>query len=153
MTYATVKMFHLLGVVLFLGNIIVTAFWKTLADRTGDVAIIRFSQQLVNLTDMVFTAGGASLIVATGLWLVPSWDALLQQAWLFWSLAAFGASAVIWLGLLVPIQWRQTQLLREMSPDGDIDGRYQRLTRWWTIFGMIATILPFLPLWLMVHKG
>jgi uncharacterized membrane protein len=27
---------HLFGVVIFLGNIIVTAFWKVMADRTRD---------------------------------------------------------------------------------------------------------------------
>ena len=34
MSYDAFKVIHLLGVVLFLGNIIVTALWKMLADRT-----------------------------------------------------------------------------------------------------------------------
>ena len=34
MSYNAFKVIHLLGVVLFLGNIIVTALWKMLADRT-----------------------------------------------------------------------------------------------------------------------
>src|SRR5262245_32528676 len=33
---AFVEAVHVLGVVLFLGNIIVTGVWKALADRTGD---------------------------------------------------------------------------------------------------------------------
>jgi hypothetical protein len=33
MTYLAFKVVHILGVVLFLGNIVVTAVWKTLADR------------------------------------------------------------------------------------------------------------------------
>lgn len=152
MSYPTLKMLHLLGVVLFLGNIIVTAFWKTLADRTDNPAVIQFSQRLVNLTDLFFTAGGALLITVTGLWLIPSVQALLEQAWLFWSLTAFSASALIWLGLLVPIQWRQTRLLRKSVPGGSIDPRYKILGKWWAFFGSLATLLPFVPLWLMTHK-
>jgi uncharacterized membrane protein len=32
--YLLLKSLHVLGVVIFLGNIIVTAVWKALADRT-----------------------------------------------------------------------------------------------------------------------
>lgn len=34
-TYLLFKTIHLLGVVVFLGNIIVTAWWKIMADRNG----------------------------------------------------------------------------------------------------------------------
>ena len=33
LTYQVFKMLHILGVVLFLGNIITAAFWKTFADK------------------------------------------------------------------------------------------------------------------------
>jgi uncharacterized membrane protein len=36
--YLILKALHLLGVVLFLGNIVVTAVWKMLADRTQSPA-------------------------------------------------------------------------------------------------------------------
>lgn len=49
----TIKSLHILGVSLFLGNIIVSAFWKVLADRTGNYAVIRFATRLVNVTDTV----------------------------------------------------------------------------------------------------
>jgi uncharacterized membrane protein len=66
MSYNAFKMIHLLGVVVFLGNIIVTALWKALADRTADPPVIAFAQRLVTLTDWIFTAGGALLIVIGG---------------------------------------------------------------------------------------
>ena len=34
--YTVLKAVHLFGVVVFLGNIVVTAWWKLMADRTGD---------------------------------------------------------------------------------------------------------------------
>ena len=38
---------NLLGVVIFLGNIAVTGWWKFMADRTGDSKIISFAQRQV----------------------------------------------------------------------------------------------------------
>jgi uncharacterized membrane protein len=63
MTYDAFKVVHLFGVVLFLGNIIVTAVWKVMADRTGDPRVIAYAQRLVTLTDWMFTAGGVVLLL------------------------------------------------------------------------------------------
>ena len=42
-TYTTIKLVHIAGAVLLLGNIIVTAWWKVMADRTGNPSIIAFA--------------------------------------------------------------------------------------------------------------
>ena len=34
--YSTLKILHLFGVIIFLGNIIITGWWKLMADRTAD---------------------------------------------------------------------------------------------------------------------
>jgi uncharacterized membrane protein len=72
MTYFIFKILHILGVVLFLGNIIVTGVWKVMADRTGEPRTVAYAQQLVTLTDWIFTAGGVVLIIigATA-WCLP----------------------------------------------------------------------------------
>jgi uncharacterized membrane protein len=57
---------HVLGVVLFLGNIIVTMVWKVLADRTKGPSVIAYAQRLVTTTDIAFTATGVVLIVVSG---------------------------------------------------------------------------------------
>jgi uncharacterized membrane protein len=49
-SYLAFKVVHILGVVLFLGNIIVTGVWKVLADNTGDPRTIAYAQKLVTLT-------------------------------------------------------------------------------------------------------
>ena len=63
MSFEVFKVIHLLGVILFLGNIIVTGVWKVLADRTGEPRIIGYAQRLVTVTDWIFTAGGVALIL------------------------------------------------------------------------------------------
>jgi uncharacterized membrane protein len=84
MSYNAFKVIHLFGVVLFLGNIIVTGVWKVLADRTEEPRVIAYAQHLVTLTDWVFTAGGVVLILAGayGMAFVAGLD--LRQTWLLW---------------------------------------------------------------------
>ena len=66
MSFEAFKVVHLFGVILFLGNVIVTGVWKVLADRTGEPRVIAYAQRLVTLTDWIFTAGGVALILIGG---------------------------------------------------------------------------------------
>lgn len=66
-TYLLLKSLHILGAVIFLGNIIITGWWKVMADRTQNPAVIAFAQRQVTLTDYIFTGSGVVLILATGL--------------------------------------------------------------------------------------
>ena len=56
MSLETLKLLHLLGVILFLGNILVTAWWKIAADRTRNPAVIAHAQRQVIVTDGLFTS-------------------------------------------------------------------------------------------------
>ena len=67
MEYSTVKLIHVLGAILFLGNIIVSAVWKIQADRTNDPVVIAFACRLINITDLAFTTLGSALIVIGGI--------------------------------------------------------------------------------------
>ena len=44
MSYNAFKVVHLFGVVIFLGNIIVIALWKVMADRTDNPRIIAYAR-------------------------------------------------------------------------------------------------------------
>ena len=66
MLYATLKTLHLIGVVLLVGNAIVTLIWKLAADRTRDPRILACAQRLVVVTDWWFTVGGVVLLALGG---------------------------------------------------------------------------------------
>jgi uncharacterized membrane protein len=140
MSYETFKVVHLLGVILFLGNIIVTGVWKVLADRTGEPRVIAYAQRLVTLTDWIFTAGGVALILigAYGMAAVGHLD-LRGSAWLIWGQAIFVASGVIWLIILIPTQILQARQARAFAEGGAIPQSYWRHERRWVIWGTIAT--------------
>ncbi len=125
--YTAFKIVHMAGIVLFLGNIIVTGFWKVMADRTGNPAVIGFAQRLVTLTDWVFTLGGAILVLT-------------------------GVSGAIWVAILIPIQIWQDRLAHAFENGGEIPPIYWRLNRQWYIWGVLATVIPLANLYVMVAK-
>lgn len=153
MSYAAFKVVHLFGVVLFLGNIIVTALWKVMADRTGDPKVIAYAQRLVTLTDWIFTAGGVVILVigAYGMALVAGLD-LRGTAWLMWGQALLLISGLIWAAVLIPTQIAQARQARIFANGGSIPDSYWRHGRRWMIWGIAATIVPLANLYIMVFK-
>jgi len=112
---------HVLGVVIFLGNIIVTAVWKVLADRTRNPAIVAYAQRLVTITDIAFTATGVILIIVSGQVLADDFGGVFSGPfWLTLGWSLFIASGVIWVGILIPIQVKQARLAKHFGNEGVI---------------------------------
>ena len=97
---------HIAGAVVFLGNIIVTAAWMMLAERTKHVEVIHFSAKAVIRADLLFTLPGVLLILMNGFAMVfarwGGWGAFEQITWISVALALFTASGAIWAGMLIP---------------------------------------------------
>jgi uncharacterized membrane protein len=152
-TYLILKSLHIVGAVIFLGNIIVTGWWKAMADRTGEPKIIAFAQRQVTLTDFIFTGGGVALVLVTGIG-----NAVLHNMdywtirWLAWGVWLFIASGVIWAAILIPIQAKQARLAREFASSGTIPDVYWLLGKLWLWFGAVATLLPLFSIYWMVFK-
>ncbi len=152
-TYAILKVLHVMGVVLFVGNIIVTAVWKGMADRTGRPEVVGFAQRLVTLTDWVFTFPGVMLVLLAGLAMAQvAGLSTTETSWIWHGLVLFTLSGVIWGGVLIPLQIVQAKAARQFENGGDIPERYWRLNRQWFIWGITATVLPVLNIAIMVLK-
>ena len=143
-TYLLLKSLHILGVVLFLGNIIITGWWKVMADRTKNKQIIAFAQHQVTLTDYVFTLGGVLLVLATGIA-----NAMLHELdyfsikWLAWGYWLFIASGIIWAAILIPVQIKQARMAKQFSEQEPIPEQYWKLGNLWIVFGTLATLLLY----------
>lgn len=151
-TYLALKTLHVTGVVLFLGNIVVTAWWKIMADRTRDPRIIAFAQRQVTLTDWVFTLGGVVLVAAGGYGAAAVGGLSVLRGWTSVGHWIFVLSGVIWAAVLIPVQILMARLARAFAQGGQIPPRYWRLNRLWLVFGILATVLPFANLYVMVFK-
>mgnify|MGYP005846969325 FL=1 len=147
------KLLHILGVILLLGNITVTAVWKVFADRTGNGTIVSFGQRLVTGTDFGLTVPGIVLTMVGG------YGAMFEArydfpgpGWLVWSQLSFIAAGIIWLGILIPIQVRQARMARSFATTGVITDEYRRLARRWLAWGLIATVPLISALYFMIAK-
>jgi uncharacterized membrane protein len=151
MSVGLLKTLHLLGVVLFLGNIIVTAFWKVMADRTRDLAVIRFAVRATNWADVFFTFGGVALLAVAGRALATQ-GGMPDLPWLRLAYGLFAATGLLWLGVLIPLQRAQAKLLAPLPHDAAIPARYWHLALAWAVAGTLATLLPLGIVWLMTVK-
>lgn len=151
-TYLWLKTLHLLGVVLFLGNIIVTGWWKNLADRTKNPQIIAFAQRQVTLTDFIFTAGGSVILLGAGMLNVYLHGLSYSAKWLNHGFAIFVLSGLIWAFVLIPTQIKQAKMAKEFAISGEIPQEYWQLCNRWNWFGLAATLLPLMNIYWMVFK-
>lgn len=150
--YLLLKTLHLLGVILLMGNIIVTGWWKAMADRTRDPKIVAFAQGQVGATDRVFTLGGILILAAAGAGAAAYGGFGANTPWIEWGNAFFAGSGIIWIACLVPLQIKLGRMARSFAHDPAIPADYWQLERWWVIFGLIATLLPLGAVAVMVFK-
>jgi uncharacterized membrane protein len=152
MSISIIKFIHIIGVVLFVGNIIVSAFWKVLADRTGDIAVIRYATRTVNRADIVFTILGIILLLGAGQAMAPEYGGIAANKWILRSYILLIGSGAIWALILVPVQIAQSRLLDRLGTLDEMPDRYWRLATIWAVAGTVASVLPLIAIYLMVVK-
>ena len=146
---------HIAGAVVFLGNIVVTAAWMLMAERTRRLDVIHFSAKAVIRADLLFTLPGVLLILLNGLAMVLArwggWGAFHEVSWISLALALFTVSGIIWVAILIPVQHR----MAVFSDPGDYQEtphQFLSALRRWYFWGAIAIALPVCSLYLMVTK-
>jgi len=146
---------HVSGVVIFVGNVIVTGVWMILADRNGDPNVMRFSVKSVAFADAVFTGPGVVLILLNGLAMAAEryggWDGFHETSWIVSALVLFALSGVVWGVLLMPAQ-RKMMSMVAASGSGELPVEFRIEIRTWYIWGTVATVLPIASLVLMIFK-
>lgn len=145
------RLMHLLGAVLFLGNIFVTAVWMSLVRRSRDAAVIRIGARGILLTDALFTLPGVLLLALNGGILGTQWFQA-GAPWIIVSVILFALSGVVWGAVLMPIQKRLARLAEAIPREGPVPLECDVLISKWFRWGGIATLLPFVILVLMVFK-
>lgn len=152
MSYATLKTIHLLSMVLLFGTGLGSAFYKWLADRSGNVQHIAITNRHVVLADWLFTTPTVIVQPISGLWMAHMLGLPLATPWIAASLLLFVIAGICWL----PVVWLQirmqklaTAAARHNSPLPD---SYWQMTRWWFWLGIPAFTAMVLVVILMVGK-
>ena len=145
---------HVVGVVLFVGNIVTAAFWKVRADLSKNPELIHITSKNVMLADFVFTIPGLILIIVSGIVMAVEGEMPMSGLnWLTLSLIMLAVTGVIWLAVLIPLQRRMIRLSARSIESGTISQAYNLASRNWAIFGVVATLLPVGILYLMIAKS
>ncbi|WP_300454078.1 DUF2269 domain-containing protein [Accumulibacter sp.] len=152
MTYAVVKTLHILSMVLLFGTGLGSAFYKWMADRSGNVDHIAVTNRHVVIADWLFTTPTVIFQPISGLWMVYLLGIPLTTSWIAASLFLFVLAGACWL----PVVWLQIRMQRiavqavaEASPLPPV---YWRMARWWFWLGIPAFASMVLLVALMVFK-
>ena len=142
---------HQLGAILFIGNIVVSALWMSLAKRAGTSDALRLGVLGVMLTDAVFTTPASLLLLLNGG--ILGVDFFRAGAnWLFAGIALFALTGILWGTLLLPTQRRLWRALKPVPAGGAMPPQCAPLLARWFAVGGIASLLPLAALVLMVFK-
>ena len=152
MTYILLKTLHILSLVLLFGTGLGSAFYKWMADRSGNVAHIAVTNRHVVLADWLFTTPTVIFQPISGLWMVYLLGLPLTTPWIAASLFLFMLAGICWL----PVVWLQIRMQKisakavtECSPLPEL---YWQMARWWFWLGVPAFISMVLVVTLMVFK-
>ena len=107
MLYLLLKALHVIGVVMFLGNIVTGIFWKAHGDRLADQGDLRVRAQALEgiiRADRLFTSPGVLVILATGVALVLIGHLSFLTPWILVSLVLFGLAGAVFGARVGPLQ-------------------------------------------------
>lgn len=152
MMYLSLKYLHILSMVLLFGTGLGSAFYKWMADRSGNLAHIAVTNRHVVLADWLFTTPTVIFQPISGLWMVYLLHYPLTTPWILLSLGLYVLAGACWL----PVVWLQIQM-RKLSEQAvakqtSLPDLYWRYTRYWFWLGVPAFVAMILIVLLMVFK-
>lgn len=141
------KALHVAAAVLLLGNVVVTGVWALVLFRHRGRQSFGPAIRAIFVTDLLFTAGGGTLLTVTGILLaVRGGYRVLETPWLMHGIGALALSTLLWLVFLLPDQGRMKR-----AAEGD-DTELRRAFVRWNAIGWVATLLLFAGLAAMVLR-
>lgn len=152
MTYTILKTLHILSMVLLFGTGLGSAFYKWMADRSGNVVHIAATNRHVVLADWIFTTPTVIFQPLSGLWMAHLLDLPLSTPWIAASLGLFALAGACWL----PVVWLQIRM-QHVAADAVARGTplpdiYWRMAHRWFWLGVPAFTSMVLVVALMVFK-
>jgi uncharacterized membrane protein len=152
MNYPLLKLLHVAGVIIFLGNIIASHFWIHLAMKSRDFNIIKHSIAGVMRSDKVFTIPAVIVIVVAGVLAafygnIP----ILRTGWILWSIILFSCSGVIFSTKLSVVLRKMLELTSHHNREQEWNSM-EYLYKQWKMWALVAIIMPFTALVMMILK-
>jgi len=152
MSYNLLLLVHIGSVILLLGVGGGSAFYKYMADRSGNIEVIVHTNKLVVLADWLFTTPSAILQPVTGVMLMNLMGYSWELPWLFTSIILYIFAGVLWL-YAVYLQIRMKKMALLAQKEKRFVGKdYFRLVKQWTVLGVFSFLAMGGIFYLMVFK-
>ena len=151
--FSILLIIHVLASIIFIGNNITGAFWKVRADKTGNLEVISSSVRALLRADYQFTLPSLVVLFVTGVWMggITGWERF-QEIWLGSSFVLLVIIALIWGIIAGPKLRALVRIAAEDAATGRLSDEYTSVSRTWSIWGGIMTLLPIIILVLMVLR-
>lgn len=152
MDYLSLKTLHILSMVLLFGTGLGSAYYKWMADRSGQLPHIAATNRHVVLADWLFTTPTVIFQPISGLWLAHLAGWPWSSGWVAASLALYALAGACWL----PVVWLQIRMQRvaeaALRASTPLPSSYWRMARCWFWLGIPAFTAMVLVVVLMVFK-
>lgn len=153
MMYLTLKYLHILSMVLLFGTGLGSAFYKWMADRSGNLAHIAVTNRHVVLADWLFTTPTIIFQPLSGLWLAHLLNYPLTTPWIMLSLGLYLLAGICWLPVVgLQIQMRKLSA-QALATQTELPAVYWRYAGYWFWLGVPAFMAMLLVVVLMVFKS
>lgn len=152
MLYLSLKYLHILSMVLLFGTGLGSAFYKWMADRSGNLAHIAVVNRHVVLADWIFTTPTVIFQPLSGLGMVYLLGLPLATPWIAISLGLYVFAGLCWL----PVVWLQIRMRNladaALMAQTPLPAEYWRYARVWFWLGVPAFVAMVGVVFLMVFK-
>ncbi|MEJ2609918.1 MAG: DUF2269 domain-containing protein [Candidatus Thiodiazotropha sp.] len=150
--YLLVKWIHILSATFLFGTGLGSAFYKWLADKSGNLPAMAQTNRVVVIADWLFTTPTVVIQPLSGLLLIHLSGMPLNQGWIIISILLYLLAGVCWL----PVVWLQIRM-RNMTQHAiklnqPVEKRYQHYARIWFWLGIPAFIAMIAVYFLMIVK-
>jgi uncharacterized membrane protein len=143
----------MLSMILLFGTGLGSAWYKWMADRSGDVKHIAATNRQVVIADWVFTTPTIIIQPLTGIGMLLLMDIPLTTPWVLWSLVLYFIAGACWL----PVVWLQIKMkgLSALSHEtnSELPSLYWSYAKLWFWLGVPAFTAMILIVCLMVFKN
>ncbi|MFA6468547.1 MAG: DUF2269 family protein [Bacteroidota bacterium] len=154
MEYSFYKLIHILGVALFLGNIITGLFWMHRAIGTKNISVISHTMKGIIDADTYFTIPCVIVIVAAGfMTAIIGQYPMLTTGWILWPIILFSISGATFTAKVGPLQKKIHALAADAETKGTLDwDQFHSMVRAWNLWGAVAVVTPLTAAVMMVLK-
>ncbi len=150
-TYLVLKLVHVLSAAILFGTGLGTAFFMYRAAQSGNPVTAHATATSVVKADWFFTTPAVLLQPVTGFLLMQQLDYSFDSLWFVFVAILYTVAGLCWIPV-VYIQYRLRNLAAQHEASGYLPASFYRLTRVWTILGVIAFSAVLVLFFLMVFR-